>query len=101
MYYRSIEEIKAANLAAGQHWFDTETVEWFGSRILPEVYGGRYFVSSEQDRHGAWDGERRYTVRECDADGDVSRAQGTEFGEYATAEDAMEAAKALAAQTVK
>lgn len=44
----TINDIKAANRAAGFHWFDPDTMRFFGTRILPTVYqgpGGVYFVT--------------------------------------------------------
>jgi hypothetical protein len=96
--YRDIEEIKSANKAAGGNWFSPDTMAWFDGRVYPGVYGGRYFVSSEQDSHGAWDGQRLYTVRECDEDGDVHTAPGCTFGEYASEHGAREAARKLAGE---
>jgi hypothetical protein len=96
--YRDIDEMKAANEAAGGNWFSPDTLAWFDGRVYPGVHGGRYFVSSEQDRHGAWGGERRYTVRECTEGGDVHTAPGAEFGEHTTASEARDAARKLAGE---
>lgn len=43
----TIPEIRAANAAAGGHWFARDTMRYFGTRVLPTVYsgpGGVYFV---------------------------------------------------------
>lgn len=48
--YGSIAEIREANKAAGQHWFDKDTLRFFDG-IVPEdqpIVHGRFFVSSEQ-----------------------------------------------------
>lgn len=65
-FYRNIEEIKAANKANGGHFFAPDTIRFFKSRILPRVYGGKYFITSEQDYN------RLYTIREVDENGKVS-----------------------------
>ena len=48
--YGSIAEIREANKAAGQHWFEKDTLRFFDG-IVPEdqpIVHGRFFVSSEQ-----------------------------------------------------
>jgi hypothetical protein len=78
--YADMEAVKRANEANGYHWFDAETTGFFGSRYGRTLYGGRYFVSSEQDRSGfgelgsAWGGERRYTIRIARDDGSIEDA---------------------------
>jgi hypothetical protein len=65
-----MEQIKQANRKAGHHWFDPDTMRWFGSRISATTYGpdseGRvYFVSSERSGFDQ-DSPRCYTVRYFD-----------------------------------
>lgn len=91
-YFTSITEIKQANQAKDGHWFSPATLRWFGSRIHGDVYGGRYFVTSERNPEG----ERRYTVREVTEDGDVKTADGCEFFEYASRSGAHNRARQLA-----
>ncbi len=58
----TIAGIRAANAAAGGHFFEPATERFFRSRTLPTVYegaGGIFFVTSEQPPHG----KRAYTVR--------------------------------------
>lgn len=73
----TIASIRAANRAAGGHWFDRQTMKHFGSRVLGYVYqgaGGVYFVSSERNRYDPSEGVR-YTVRRFDpVDADVYTA---------------------------
>jgi hypothetical protein len=59
----------------GSHFFDKDTMRYFGSRLLPDVYEtkfGTLFITSERDSPwyssrgtelGAWQSTRRYTVR--------------------------------------
>ncbi len=89
MSYDTIADMATANRTAGNHWFDRDTLEWFGSKIETDVLYGRYFVSSEQDQHGAWGGERRYTIRMCDDRGAVHSLG--QFGEYNTLPAAVHA----------
>jgi len=58
----TVNRIKDAVRAAGSHWFDPDTMKFFGTRVLSEVYqgpGGIYFVTSDH----TFDRQRRYTVR--------------------------------------
>lgn len=67
----TIETIKAANEAIGHHFFEPDTMRFFKSRILAEVYegpGGVYFVSSERPPVGP----REYRVRRANPDGTIS-----------------------------
>lgn len=81
-------EIKARNSEAGYHFFDKDTLRFFGSRVSETVYGDGYFVTSEQDRSGfgqlgqAWNGERRYTIRRAMPNGSI--AQASTFGVWRT-----------------
>ena len=96
-YHEDVHEIKLHNIKVGQHFFDEGAMRFFSSRVHSKVYGGRFFVTSEQDAHeyGAWNGERRYTVREC-LNGYIETCGG--FGEFATARDAQRLARRLAEQ---
>ncbi len=59
---RSIAELKEANRAAGGHFFDRDTMRFFNSKILPNLYtgpGGVFFVTSEAQTEAT----RAYSVR--------------------------------------
>jgi hypothetical protein len=84
--WSSIEEIRAANEATGQVWFSEETMRWWDTVILPRVYGGRYFVTSEAPA----DSNRRYTVRRA-LDNSTVETHG-EFMAYGTRREASNAA---------
>lgn len=60
-----LPEIKRLNRAADFHFFDRETLAFFGSKVLPYTWsrkdGTTFFVTSEQ-RPGS-DDPRRFTVR--------------------------------------
>ena len=59
----TIDDIKTANKVRHHHFFDPETIRFFNSRTLPEVYsgpGGVFFVTSEKMSD---DSPRLYTVR--------------------------------------
>lgn len=92
--FETIRQVRGANRAAGHHFFDRDTMAFFGSNVESPVYGGRFFVTSEQDPAGtAWDGERRWTVREAKADGSIDTA--SFFGEFRSRADAHARARQL------
>jgi hypothetical protein len=75
----------------GSHFFDKDTMRAFGSRLADDVYpdrigAGTYFMTSERDRDrgygAAWNGQRRYTVRYLDSEGEFHDA--SEFGEFSS-----------------
>lgn len=85
--HSSMASIRAANKAAGGHWFDKGTNRFFGSKVEGGPYGGHYFVTSEVDPNG----KKAYSVRFAADDGSV-RTIGN-FHSYATKADAVSAAK--------
>ena len=61
--YWTTEDIRDEMNRAGSHWWDKESMRFFGTRISTKLYqgdGGIYFVTSEQPPHGA----RKYSVRQ-------------------------------------
>lgn len=89
--YRNITEIKAANKAAGQHWFAPSTLRFFDSRVESKVIAGCYFVTSEKS---CWNNYSRvYTLRKCEADGTIETV--SKYGEFLTKKEALDEAKAL------
>lgn len=67
MTYKNITEIEQNNIRNGGRWFSKENMRWFNCRINPEIFYGRYFITSER-----YDGEPRYyTIREARPDGDI------------------------------
>jgi hypothetical protein len=77
--YSTIEEIEAHHRSTGGHFFDAASKRFFRSRIGAAVYGGRFFITSEQfDRDHS---PRLYTIREC-INGRIEDLG--EFQQYAT-----------------
>lgn len=93
--YSTISEIVMHNRETGGHFFSPFAKRFFGSRIGSTVIGGRYFITSEQERQQA---ARRYTIREC-INGRIVDA--SEFQAYATGAAARAAAVKLAAANIK
>lgn len=94
--FRNITEIKKANKEAGHHFFDRDTVKFFGSVVYPEVYGGCYFITSEDNFDQT---ERRFTVRQADERGHIWTVW--TFQEFTTKEQAREAIDSFIAQGVR
>jgi hypothetical protein len=90
--YYSMAEIIYANRRLGQHFFSDGAKRFFNSRIGQSVYGGRYFITSEQfDRDRS---PRLYTIREC-INGNIETVG--EFQQYETHAQARSAIKKLLA----
>lgn len=100
--FRNISEIVETAKATGSHFFDADSMRYFSSRVHGDLYGGRFFVTSERDNtiwgEPAWNGVRRYTVRMARYyPGDERLQIDTmgEFGEYDTREEAHREARRL------
>lgn len=89
-------QLAIAATAAGSHFFTRKTLRWWNSRIGAELFGGRYFITSEQNDN-AWDGKRRYSIRgfEMLEDGRIEIRTIGEFGQYATRAAALSAVARL------
>src|SRR5260370_32870790 len=60
---RWADDIRRIMNAAGNLWFDADSMRFFGTRLCRAVYhgpGGIYFVTTEQPPHG----QRRASVRQ-------------------------------------
>ena len=69
----TIADVKAKNKAAGQHFFDADTMRFFGSRVESSLYKNNTFITSEYT--GFERTSRAYTVRVFDeATGSVDTA---------------------------
>ena len=94
--FQSMAEVIAANEKAGYYFFESGTKRFFDSRIGRTLYGGRYFITSEQF-HGS-DGRsapRAYTIREVGPDGDIDTVG--DFNKWPTAAAARREIKKLLA----
>jgi len=90
----SIQAIKDANAKIGQHYFSPDTMRFFKSRVMQDVFpleDGALFVTSER-REGD---VRRYTIRRAWDDGDITTLDG--FQSYTSRNGALKAAKKAAA----
>lgn len=77
MPFTSMQEIIDANYNRGSHFFSTDTMRGFRSRISWESFTEpRWFITSER----APGGPRRYTIRHAGDNGNISTVG--EFQEY-------------------
>lgn len=91
-YYLNINEIMDEAREAGSHFFDDATMRFFSSRILPTVYKGCYFITSERDVYRD-SNPRIYTVRMYLGGGNIETVG--EFGQYRTRQQAQSAIRKL------
>lgn len=92
--FNTVNDIKQLAADTGNHFFDRDAMRFFKSRIGHKVYGGRFFVSSEQFDDGS---PRLYTVRVATYEGgrlDVDTVGG--FQQYETRADAVAAIRQIA-----
>ena len=66
---RTITEINEKNKENGYSFFEKDTMKFFNSNIHRGVYGGKYFISSEQFISSRGHSEpRMYTIRKAHPD---------------------------------
>lgn len=88
----SVEELVEANKDTGGFFFSKDTMRFFRSRVLGQVWtlpSSWLFITSDMD----FGGVRKYNVREMNVHAHVVAPK--EFRKYATAREAMAAAKRL------
>jgi hypothetical protein len=56
---RMIDKVVELNKAAGGTFFDRRTILYFKNKVLPTLYGDKYFISYDLSE----DEGKRYTVR--------------------------------------
>ena len=65
--FKNMNEVKEANKAIGNKWFEPGAMRFFGTRIETGIIKGQYFITSEQPPHGG----RTYNVRLIKDSGDI------------------------------
>ena len=71
MGFANLSSFVQKNQESGRHFFDKDAQQWFESIIYPQLYGGRYFVTSEQWVGSEAISPRKWTVRRANDDGGV------------------------------
>ena len=90
--YTSINQIISEAEKAGSHFFSKATLRFFSSRILPTIYGGCYFITSERDNYRD-SNPRFYTIRKYE--GGLRVETVGEFCQYKTKAQAVAAVNKL------
>ena len=86
---RHIDSVIEANQAAGGSFFEKRTVLYFKNKVLPTMYGGKYFISYDLTENEG----KRFTVRKVLNSGLIAVA-GTRHA-YASKAQALAAIKDL------
>ena len=101
----TISDIKSESKEQGSHFFDKDTMKFFGSKVASPIYekdGKKYFITSEKRPNS--DEPRKYTVRQIvyyDKKGNPAKS-GTQFIESVDGfqlHDSLQAAKNALAGT--
>ena len=77
--------------STGKHFFDEDTIEFWGTKLESDLFDNRCFVTSEDDFYKT---KRLFTVRQFSEKYDATETIG-EFQQYQTKEEAVEAAKEI------
>jgi len=85
-YHTDMDEIVAANFAAGQYFFAPGAMQGFDTRLYPEVEDGKWFVISNKP---PFPGSRRQ-YRLCRIRGDGTIDQGEVEASHEAAWDTLE-----------
>lgn len=86
---QTLASVKAANRAAGYHFFDRATMRFFRSKIETGLHDGRYFITSEQFESSSGDkAPRMFTIRRAEPDGSIETVG--EFNSYPSLADALD-----------
>ena len=88
--FKTIADVKRRNKEIDRHFFEKSTMKFFNSKIESKLYGGKYFVTSEQFDENS---KRKYTVRIANNDGSIDTIG--RFSEFSSKEDAIEAIKKI------
>lgn len=75
----------------GGHFFDIETLMFWDSKICQDLYGDKYFITSEPNYDGK---DRRFTIRAFSNNYTSVDTVG-EFRQYGTLAEAKSAVKSL------
>jgi hypothetical protein len=95
MIYDTIELALEAH-KRGSFWFAPSTMRFFKSRVSRQVFGGKYFISSEDTSSPYYPDVRKYSVRAFRIEGDYFMIETIgEFQQYATRSAALSAIRKL------
>lgn len=90
MKYNNIAEIQEANHKARQHFFSPSAMVGFKTKVLPYIWHGKYFITSEKQDEKP----RVYTIRFIDENSIIKNH--SQEGQYKTSTAARKAASKIA-----
>tara|TARA_B100000287_G_scaffold319739_1_gene303564 strand:+ start:989 stop:1300 length:312 start_codon:yes stop_codon:yes gene_type:complete len=93
---RTIKEVRALNKAQGYNFFSPDTLQFFNSIVIEDVFGGCVFVTSEQNGYG---NPRLYTIRAIQANGRIETL--SDFQEFEALNQAIGEAQRFASKLSK
>ena len=90
--WKTIAAIRAANNRIGRHWFSKDTMRFFKTKVYSTIYGGRYFITSDEELQAVPGYQhaqkvRVYKVREAEDNGEVNTASTLTFRTLSEARD--------------
>ena len=91
--YNSVQQIIYKNKGIGHHFFSHGAIQFFNSRVLPGLYQGCYFITSERFD---LDSPRRFTIRMAREGGEIETVYG--FQKFITAYSAKKYIERLPAE---
>lgn len=96
----TVAAIKKAMNAAGSHWWDRDSMSFFGTVVKSPVYsgvGGDFFVT-EDGRSFGWRQERNkgFTIRQYDREKNTISTFDSRVGRHSDLQEAIDLAKKLA-----
>lgn len=91
MHYEFMSQVRHANSQAGHHFFEPSAIRFFDSRVGSTVYGGRYFITSEQFHNRGYSKPRRYSIRTISENGSIDTVGDfQQYNSWATAKRAID-----------
>ena len=86
--YRSMKDVKQAHQLQGGSFFSEQKTSRWERRALPDLYGGRFFITAEfADQLGSLHNARQYRINEAKDDGSVATMK-TNPGSFPSIRDA-------------
>lgn len=84
--FKTLAQVKAANKAIGNYFFDRKSMRFFESKIESSLLKGEYFITSEKVGFRSY--SRRFSIRQVLPDGSVKTFGN--FNGFITKEQAKE-----------
>jgi hypothetical protein len=86
--FSSLSQFRQFNYQQGYHWFDADSMRFFGTRLIGDLMGGCVFITSDHD----YKRDRKYSIRMAMESGSIHSYA---FARYDTLSEARKEAKWL------